>query len=61
MIDVQNFVAMGRGEGGGANNSDVAAGSIVAIVFTVIMCCFGIPLIIVGSVFVVIQVPGEYL
>lgn len=44
----------GRGHGSGeTTGEDVAAGSVVAIVFTVIMCVCGVPMIIAG--FILIQ------
>jgi len=47
----------GQGQGGGEGRGEttgenVAAGSGVAVVFTVIMCMCGIPMIIVGAVLV---------
>lgn len=47
----------GGGEGGGQTTGEnVAIGSGVAIVFTVIMCVCGVPMIIAGAVLVQISV-----
>ncbi len=51
----------GKGKGKGEDTAtNVAVGSAVAIAFTVIMCCIGIPMLIAGIVFVAGDM-GSYL
>lgn len=51
----------GQGQGGGegrgeTTGEDVAVGSGVAIVFTIIMCVCGVPMIIAGAILVQIEI-----
>ena len=42
-------------------SAELAMGGVIATVFTVIMCCLGVPMVITAGVFIGIHEPGVYM